>query len=342
MKLSILPYHLQFRYPFGVSSNVRTHTPVVYVKISSEDFTGYGEAAIPPYLGETQESVISFLARARKIIEEYDDVEKLQEIISRVDAIDDGNNAAKAAIDIALHDLKGKMKSKPVFELLGIKSFVSKSTAHTIGIGDEKLVEQKIREADGFPVLKIKLGTPDDKKIIQLVRKYTDKPLYVDVNQGWKDEIFVLEMIHWMKEQNILLVEQPMSVSSMETMKRIKEKSVLPLIADESVKRLKDVAGVTDAFHGINIKLMKSTGLHEAKLMIDAAKQSSLKIYLGCMGESSCATTAMAHLLSHADYVDLDAPSLIVNDPFNGISYNEGKVNLNVVPGTGAETSLEF
>jgi L-Ala-D/L-Glu epimerase len=164
----------------------------------------------------------------------------------------------------------------------------------------------------------------------------------VDVNQGWKDENAVVEMIAWMKDQNVVLVEQPMPVICVEEMKRVKKKSVLPLIADESVQRLKDIDHAAAGFHGINIKLMKSTGLMEADAMIHHGKKTGMQIYLGCMGESSCATTAMSHLLAHADYVDLDAPLLIVNDPFQGIQYENGQVQPAKLPGTGASTSLQF
>jgi L-Ala-D/L-Glu epimerase len=341
MQLSWFPFLLQFKHPFGVSSNTRTHTPVVFTKIQFENFFGYGEAAVPPYLGETQQSVVTFLVEAKKIIAEVNPSHSIDEIIQRIDLIATGNNAAKASIDIALHDLYAKIQNKPLYEFLGLKKPQAIITSCTIGLGDEKLTETKIIEAKDFQVLKIKLGSENDKQVITQIRKFTNKPLYVDVNQGWKDVTFVIEMIHWLKENNVVLVEQPMPLNCIDQMKLVKEKSALPLFADENVKRLGDIALITDSFHGINIKLMKSTGISEAIKMIHAAKESGLKIYLGCMGESSCAASAMHHLTSLADYVDLDAPFLINNDPFERLKYDAGTILLPQKPGIGVEFNNE-
>lgn len=341
MKLSYLPYDLQFRHPFGVSSNIRTHTPVVYVSVCIDGIEGYGEASLPPYLGETRESTIQFMKRAEMVLGGYNGSFELNEVLFRIDRIDEGHNAAKAALDIAMHDLAGKLQEKPLYELLGLQ-LEQKHTSHTIGIGDEKLLAQKINEAHDFPVLKIKLGGGNDKLMIDEIRKHTDKPLYVDVNQGWTDEKFVLDMIGWLASRNVVLVEQPMPVNMIGAMIRIKSQSELPLIADESVKRLNDIEMISEGFHGVNIKLMKSTGVREAKLMAEKCKELGLKVYLGCMGESTCASAAMAHIMQYADYVDLDAPRLITNDMFCGLKYIDGKVILRNVPGTGANTAMNI
>lgn len=335
MELLFKPYLLEFKHPFGVSSNIRTHTPTVFVRIEHQGVFGYGEACIPKYLGETTEDTLAFLLRVKSEIIKYSDPFQINDILNSIDSLSIGNNAAKAAIDIALYDLKGKLLSQPFHKMIGIEKSEPMYTSATIGIDDEKKIAQKINEASEFSILKIKAGTSDDKALINLIRNYTDKPLYVDVNQGWTDESYVIEMLHWLKEKNVLLVEQPMPVNMIDEMARVTEKSPIPTIADESVKRLKDLEQIKGVFSGINIKLMKSAGLTEAIKMIEYARENKLQVMLGCMAESSCATTAMAQLMQFADFIDLDAPNLIVNDPFEGIEYKQGKVVLNDNTGLG-------
>jgi L-alanine-DL-glutamate epimerase-like enolase superfamily enzyme len=163
--------------------------------------------------------------------------------------------------------------------------------------------------------------------------------LYVDVNQGWKDKREALEMIEWLAEKNVILIEQPLPKENINDIAWLNEKSALPIIADESVKRLKDIDRVKDIYSGINIKLMKSTGLREALLMINKVRDIGLKVMLGCMTETSCAVSAAAHLSSLADWIDLDGPLLISNDLFVGISYINGEIRLNNLPGIGLKNS---
>lgn len=337
MDLHYKPFLLQFKHPFGVSSNTRKETPSVFLELKEKGFIGYGEACLPLYLGETVDETIVFFEKVRSLLETISREADVSNILERVDALSFGNNAAKAAIDIALHDLLAKTKGISYREMMGFEKAVPMASSFTIGIDKEKILEQKIKEAADFTVLKVKAGTTDDKKLIRLIRKYTDKPLYVDVNQGWTNKEEVLEMIFWMKEQNVILLEQPMPAAMKEEMRWVTERSPITTIADESVKRLSDLENLNGAFHGINIKLMKCTGLAEALKMIDYCKKKNLKILLGCMAESSCATTAMAQLMHFADYIDLDAPQLYTNDPFNGVLYKNGMVYLNDLPGIGVD-----
>lgn len=337
MILSYKPFILEYKHPFGVSSNTRTSTTSIFIKIEHEDKIGYGEACLPVYLGETVDGTLAFFEIAKPVLAKIANSFSLKEIVVQIDALAEGNNAAKAAIDIALNDLVGKIENKPVYELMGLGKSKPLPTSFTIGIDDEHKIEQKIKEATDFSILKIKAGTKDDKTLINIIRKYTDKQLYVDVNQGWADKQMVLDMIFWMKEKNVILVEQPMPVAMIDEMAWVTEQSPIITIADESIKRLKDVERLNGAFSGINIKLMKSTGLTEAIEMARFAKQNNLKILLGCMAESSCATSAMAQLMQLADYIDLDAPNLLKNDPFKGVTYKNGNVYLNDLPGIGVE-----
>jgi len=333
LKLSYYPYTLKLKHTFTVSSFSRIETPVVLTEIEYDGKVGYGEASLPQYLGETQESVMGFLSKID--ISQFEDPLDNEKILSYIDDIEEGNNAAKASVDIALHDLIGKLLEIPLFKYFGLTNPVNVYTSFTIGIDRKDIIKTKIDEGNDFKYLKIKLGTKNDKEIIETIRSVTNKPLYVDVNQGWNNKQEALEMIEWLFEKNVILIEQPLPKENIDDISWLNEKSPLPIIADESVKRFKDIDKVKDIYSGINIKLMKSTGLREALLMINKARDFGLKVMLGCMTETSCAVSAAAHLSSLADWIDLDGPLLISNDLFDGISYINGEIKLNELSGIG-------
>ncbi|MEO8761165.1 MAG: dipeptide epimerase, partial [Bacteroidia bacterium] len=260
----------------------------------------------------------------------------MEEIITAIDNLALNNNAAKACIDIALHDLLGKFLDKPVYKMLGLEKPQPKNTSVTISIGDLHLIPEKLQELDDYKILKIKLGNKNDKEIIECIRKHTNKPLVVDVNQGWADKQFALEMTQWLHTQNVLFVEQPLPKDNYNDMTWLTERSPITTIADESMLRFNDMDKVAACFNGINLKLMKCTGLFEAVKIINYAKQKRLKINIGCMSESSCGIAAAAQLMQHADWIDLDGPLLIKNNPFGGVTFREGKLHLNNLIGTGA------
>jgi L-alanine-DL-glutamate epimerase-like enolase superfamily enzyme len=333
LKLSYHPYTLKLKHTFTVSSYSRNETPVVLTEIEYDGKVGYGEASLPQYLGETQESVMDLLSRIdfKTFIDPLD----IESILNYVDNIEDGNNAAKASVDIALHDLIGKLLGMPLYKYFGLAEPTHACTSYTIGIDSKEIIKAKIDEAKDFKYLKIKLGTDNDVAIIETIRAVTNKPLYIDVNQGWKDRQEALEMIEWLVEKNVILIEQPLPKENIDDIAWLNENSPLPIIADESVKRLKDIDKVKGIFSGINIKLMKSTGLREALLMMSKAREFGLKVMLGCMTETSCAVSAAVHLSSSADWIDLDGPLLISDDLFDGISYINGEIKLNKLPGIG-------
>lgn len=333
LKLSYYPYTLKLKHTFTVSSFSRNETPVVLTEIEYDGKVGYGEASLPQYLGETRESVMDFLSKID--FSQFKDPLDSENILNYINNIEDGNNAAKASVDIALHDLIGKLLEIPLYKYFGLVNPENLFTSYTIGIDSKEIIKTKIDEAKDFKYLKIKLGTKNDKEIIETIRSVTNKPLYVDANQGWKDKQKALDMIKWLAEKNVILIEQPMPKENIDDIAWLNEKSPLPIIADESVKRLKDIDKVKDIYSGINIKLMKSTGLREALIMINKARDFGLKVMLGCMTETSCAVSAAAHLSSLADWIDLDGPLLISNDLFDGISYIKGEMKLNELSGIG-------
>ena len=334
MKLSWEPYELKLAHTFTVASYSRTTTPDVQVQIEYDGFVGYGEASMPPYLGHTVESVCAFLEKVN--LEQFADPFCIDDILAYVDSISEGDAPAKAAIDIALHDLVGKLLGQPWFRIWGLDASKAPSTSFTIGIDTPDVVKQKTLECVGkFNVLKVKVGLENDKEMIETIRSVTDTPLVVDANQGWKDREAALDEIFWLKEHGIQMVEQPMPKERLDDIAWITERSPLPIFADESIQRLKDIDSIKGAFNGINIKLMKCTGMHEAWKMYNYARTLGMKVMLGCMTETSCATTAAAMLSPVCDFADLDGNLLIANDRFEGMVVKEGKMILPDRPGLG-------
>lgn len=346
MKLSFIPQTIYFKRPFSIAHGTRNSTPVVFTKIEHDEFIGYGEASMPPYLGENHETVLKFLEKASRILgmERFSELREVETILQAIDEIENANNAAKASVDIALHDLLGKILNKPCHRIfaednpsLPLGQGSNLFTLYTIPIDEPEGIRKRIEEARDYKILKVKLGSDDDKKIIQSIRNFSDKPISVDVNEGWTDKHFALDMIHWLNERNVLFVEQPMPKEKIDDAAWLTEKSPLPILADESVKRLTDLEKAKAVYSGINIKLMKCTGLNEARKMISLAKKFGMKILIGCMSETSCGVSAAAQLTPLADWADLDGPLLIKEDFFEGIKFQDGKIILNDLPGIGVK-----
>lgn len=334
LKLSFEPYELQLRHTFTVSSYSRKTTPDVQVRLEYEGFTGYGEASMPPYLGQSVETVCNFLQKVD--MEQFRDPFMLEDILSYVDSLSPGDSAAKAAIDIALHDLVGKMMGQPWWRIWGLDPSKTPDTTFTIGIDTPEVVREKTREcADKFNILKVKVGLDNDKEMIRTIREITDLPLAVDANQGWKDREQALDEIHWLKENGIVMVEQPMAKERIEDNAWITERSPLPIFADEAIQRLADIPSIKGAYHGINIKLMKCTGMREAWKMLNYARAEGMKVMIGCMTETSCAVSAAAQLSPAVDFADLDGNLLITNDLYKGMEVIDGKITLSNTPGIG-------
>ena len=336
MHLSFEPYELKLKHVFTVSSFSRSTTPDVQVRIDYDGYTGYGEASMPPYLGQTVESVCSFLKKVD--LEQFPDPFCIDDILTYIDSLSDGDSAAKAAVDIALHDLVGKIIGAPWHRMLGLNPDKTPNTTYTIGIDTDEMVKLKTREVAGqFKILKVKLGTPRDREMIRAIREVSDLPIAVDVNQGWKDKKKALDEIFWLKEQGIVMVEQPMPKEMLDANAWLTERSPLPTFADEAIQRLKDIPVIKGAYTGINIKLMKCTGMREAWKMMNYARAEGMKVMIGCMTETSCAIAAAAQLSPAVDFADLDGNLLIANDIFRGPTVVDGKITLNQLPGIGIE-----
>lgn len=334
MKMTFKPYDLKLKHVFTVATYSRTTTPDVQVEIEYDGVTGYGEASMPPYLGESVESVMNFLQKVN--LEQFNDPFRLEDILAYVDGIMPGNCAAKASVDIALHDLVGKLLGAPWYKIWGLDKSKAPSTTYTIGIDTAEVVKEKTKEVAGqFNILKVKLGRDNDKEMINAIRSVSNLPIAVDANQGWTDKHYAIDMIHWLKEQGIVMVEQPMPKTQLDDIAWVTGQSPLPIFADESLQRLSDVAKLKDAFTGINIKLMKCTGMREAWKMVTLARALGMKVMVGCMTETSCAVSAAAQFSPAVDFADLDGNLLIANDCFKGMEVVKGKITLNDLPGIG-------
>lgn len=335
MKLTFSPQTIYFKRPFKIAHGARASTPIVITKLEHEGIIGYGEASMPPYLGESHQTVSAFLTKAAKVLSAIKNPFEIESILFEIDKIAENNTAAKASIDIALHDLIGKIKNKPCWQLFNLNKENTPFTTYTLGMDEPEIIKQKIKEGTEYKYYKVKLNGENDKQIINLIRETTDKPIAIDVNQGWKDKYIALEMINWLSDKNVLFVEQPLQKDNLEDSAWLYERSILPIFADESIQRYSDVAKAKGCFHGINIKLMKCTGINEARKMIVRARESNLKILIGCMSETSCAISAASQLSPLVDYADLDGALLIKNNLFDGINFIDGKVSLNEMPGIG-------
>lgn len=336
MKLSWQPYTLQLKHVFSIANSSRSETPVVLTQIEHDGVIGYGEASLPPYLPETQETVSRFLSQVD--LSQFSDPLLLEDIWEYLDTLQAGNMAAKAAVDIALHDLAGKIVGQPWHKLWGLDPQKAPCTTYTIGIDTIDTVQAKTREAaSDFKILKVKLGRSEaeDKAMIEAIRAVTNLPIAVDANQGWAGVGQALEMIHWLCDRNVVMVEQPLPKHAHDLTARLTEQSPLPIFADESVQGLTDVAGLQGIFSGINIKLMKCGGMRQAWKMANLAKCLGLKVMVGCMTETSCAISAASQLSPIADFADLDGALLISNDCFSGTKIIGGKICPGTDPGIG-------
>ena len=334
MHLKFFPYELQLRHTFTVASYSRTTTPDVQVEIEYEGVTGYGEASMPPYLGQSVATVSAFLEKVD--LEQFTDPFRLEDILAYVDSLSPGDSAAKAAVDIALHDLVGKLIGEPWYKLWGLDPGKAPSTTFTIGIDTPDVVREKTLEAAGqFNILKVKVGLDTDEEMIRTIREVTRVPLAVDANQGWKDRSKAREEIFWLKEQGVVMVEQPMARERIDDNAWLTEHSPLPIFADESIQRLADVPAIKGVYSGINIKLMKCTGMREGWKMAQLARALGMKVMVGCMTETSCAVSAAAQFSPYVDFADLDGNLLIANDRFDGVKVVGGRLSLPDRPGIG-------
>lgn len=335
MRADYTPYQLELKHPFAIAKFSRTSTPIMLLRLTYEGISGYGEASMVPYMGENVDTAVSFLKKVdwKRFVYPFN----YEEVIAYLDSLGKGQPAIKAAIEIALNDISGKLLSKPCYEIYQANPEKMPLTSYTIGIDSPEVIREKVADAKGFKVLKIKLGRDNDKELISTIRSVSDLPLYIDANQGWDDKAKAIDMIYWLHDQGALLIEQPMDKNNLEGNAWLTGRSPIPILADEAFQRLADLDGLKGAYHGINIKLMKSGGMYEANQMILKARSFGMKILIGCMSETSVATQAGIALAPLCDWADLDGPWLTKNNPFRAPEMAAGRYVLKSSPGLGIE-----
>jgi len=332
MKLEFFTYDLELKDTFTISHGSRNFQKTLIVAVSEGDFTGYGEAAATSYYGVSTEGMIAAIKKVEPILKEniLRSPEALWEITN---SLLKDQAFAQCALDIALHDLHGKRNGKTLYKMWGLELKDLPITNYTIGIDSEEKMIDKIRQFP-WPVYKIKLGTADDVKIIEELRKHTDSVFRVDANGAWGVEETIQNSIK-LKELNVEFIEQPLAADNNDGMREVFKNSVLPIIADESCLVEKDVVKCSEFFHGINIKLTKCGGITPALRMIVEARKLNLKVMVGCMTESSVGISTIAQLLPLLDYVDMDGALLLKKDIAEGVTLADGKITFPDRNGTG-------
>ncbi|APG61458.1 dipeptide epimerase [Christiangramia salexigens] len=333
MKIDYRSFNLELRETFTVSYGSRNFQPTLIVCLSDGEFTGYGEAAATSYYGVSVDKMQYSLQQIEEIIRE--NIQKYpEELWETTFPYLKDNLFAQAALDIAMHDLHAKRNGLPLYKQWGLELKNLPKSNYTIGIDSVERMVQKMK-AFPWPLYKIKLGTKEDVRIIQELRKHTDSVFRVDANASWglDDALYNIEEL---KDLNVEFIEQPLNPKDTEAMKILYKESALPLIADESCILEQDIENCAEYFHGVNIKLSKCGGLTPALRMIKKARDLGLKTMVGCMTESSVGISAIAHLTPMLDYVDMDGALLLKSDIADGIKVFADKIYFPERNGTGA------
>ena len=330
MKLHWEPITLDLKTTFRVAHGAFDQRFNVLVYLDD----GVGEAAAVPYYGETQEVIIEYL---KSMPDLGDDPFDMDSVLAKRPP---GSRAARSAIDEALHDLWGKKLGQPLYKLFGLNPHNLPLTSFTIGMDEPEAMAEQAKASE-YPIIKVKLGSEKDEEIVSSIRKATSAKLRADANAGWSREE-ALHIIPRLVEYDLEFIEQPLAVDDVEGYFWLKEKLSaqnidIPIFADETAKTSHDVAKLAGAIDGVVVKTMKSEGIREALRMIHTARAHDMQIMLSCMIETSVGATAAAHLAPLCDYVDLDGPLLIRNDPYRGLKYDGARMTLPDGPGLGLE-----
>lgn len=334
MRLHFKRYNLQLKDTFKISRESRDFQPTLIVGLENGEFTGYGEAAATQYYGVSVDKMIASIKNVESIIQ--NNIQKdPEELWSLTHPHLKDNLFAQCALDIAAHDLHGKRNAVPLYKMWDLNIADIPTTNYTIGLDSVEKMAQKIRDFP-WPIYKIKLGGPDDIKIVKELRNITDAVFRVDANAGWNAEQAIQNSIE-LKKLKVEFIEQPLDPQDSEGMVELFKNSALPLIADESCILEEDVEKCVKYFHGINIKLTKCGGITPGKRMIEKARKSGLKVMIGCMTESTVGISAIAHLAPLLDYVDMDGALLLKNDIAEGVKITKNKVHFPSRNGTGVE-----
>ena len=333
IEMRLHAFNLPLTHRFTISRESIDVQETLIVELMVGDVHGYGEATTNPYYGFTLENMAAALEAVRGELATAspdDPVALWDQLAPRFV----GNAFAQCALDLAAHDLWGKLRGEPVYRLWGLKTDHIPLSDYTIGIDTIETMVAKMEEFPGWPIYKIKLGTPDDLAIVRELRRHTNAVFRVDANCAWTVEE-TLRNARELKALNVEFIEQPLPADQWQGMRRVFEHVALPVIADESCQVESDVRSCHQFFHGINIKLCKCGGLTPARRMVATAHELGLQVMVGCMTESSVGISAIAQLLPLLDYVDMDGALLLSEDVAEGVRLVQGRCEYPATPGHG-------
>jgi len=327
---------LNLYHDWTITRGTATYKENVFVHYTKDGITGIGEAGHMTAAGQNADRTI---AELKKLIPLYKKTNPFEffDLPEKAEKIVTGLSPAKAALDIALMDWIGKKIKLPLYKYFGLDPEKKVDTSFSIGRDKPDIMKQKVKEAAPYHILKVKLTNQNDEEVIRIIRSVSDKPIRVDINEGWRNKESAMRKIEWLAKHGVEFIEQPMPVEMLEETKWLKERSELPIVADEAVNTSSDIPALAEAYDGINIKLMKSGGLIDAYRMAILANIYKMDIMIGCMIESSVGITAAAHLQPLARWLDLDGNLLISNDPYQGVQFEDGHWNLPDKNGIGVE-----
>ncbi|MFZ1616325.1 MAG: enolase C-terminal domain-like protein [Flavobacteriales bacterium] len=339
LQISYAPYRLLFKHPFETSHGIREGTDSIFIRLEENGITGYGEVTLPPYLKEKPQDVVDQLLGTA--LAGVNSKEGLATHLNAPEAWNDHQQGCRAGLHMALTDLIGKEQQISIGQLLNIDNTKSYRVLMTIGITPVPRVAEQLQELPKSDFLKVKMNGPGSIPMLREVLKNDQRPVFIDGNQGMLSVLEVLDVCRVAGERLVGL-EQPFAVKDVVLQQELQRLLSVCIYGDEAIWGVNDLERTPGTFGGVNIKLMKCGGLDRAKAMTDLAAESGLKVMLGCMSESSLGCTAMAHLAGAADLLDLDGPSLIKNDPFEGMRMKNGKLVMPEAPGIGANLKAEL
>jgi len=330
MKPSFRTVQLQLAHEWKIANSKSSHVDeVIIVEMADNDgIVGLGEAPPSAVYGETPEGVTEFYKRADAGTFSFDDVPGS---MARLEALGPMPSAARCGLNTALMDGAAKRARKALCDFFNLGFRENQHvTSFSIGIDSPEIIRKKVLAAANYPVLKLKAGVAHDRENLAALRMVApEKPVRVDANEGWKTKEHALEMLEWLaRDGHIQFVEQPMPRNaSVKDLAWLKERSPLPLFADESCQTVKDIPHCAECFHGVNVKLVKAGGVSMAHETLQAARRAGLKTMIGCMIETSVLISAAAHLAELADHLDLDGNLLTTNDPYLGVTAGNGMLS---------------
>ncbi|QDT68634.1 L-Ala-D/L-Glu epimerase [Planctomycetes bacterium MalM25] len=344
IELATTAYQLPLKHVFTIARGSTTVRDTLIVSLSSGGQTGYGEATANSYYNATIPELQADIEGVTPLLAEFDATEYnstepdtlIDRLIPRLAEALGQKSFARCALDLAVHDLWGKLRGEPLWKLWGLDPADAPTSNYTIGIDSIPKMVEKAKEVADWPLLKIKLGTEEDLDIVRELRRHTDAVFRVDANCGWTAEQ-TIAFAPELKELGVEFIEQPLPADDREGARRVREESALPIIADESCVGESDVARCDGHFHGINIKLTKCGGLAPARRMVAEARRLGLQVMAGCMTESTVGISALGQLAPMLDYVDMDGAALLAEDIADGVRVEAGKAHYPDRAGSGIE-----